>query len=58
MPVRMKGNLGSGSITNGDIVQPLQLHAGIAHVRIGGTLLELVTSDRQLHPRERYQRQP
>jgi hypothetical protein len=34
------------------------LDAGVAHVRVGGTVLELVTSERQLHPRERYQRQP
>ena len=56
--VRMTRNLGSGCIANDDIVQPLQLHAGIAHVRIGGTVLELVTSKRQLHPRKRDQRKP
>ena len=41
-----------------NVIEPIDLDAKFTDFRIRGAVLELVTGDRQLHPRERNQRKP
>ena len=41
-----------------NIIEPVNLDTGVAEIRVGGTVLELVAGNGQLHPRERNQRKP
>ncbi len=40
------------------VVEPIELHANIAGLGNRGAVLNMVTGESELHPRERDQRQP
>ena len=54
----LPGNLGRRWITENKVVESLELDAGITGVGIDGTVLELVSRVRKLHPCQRDQHKP